>query len=385
MPAQATSTINPLHFEDLESHRFEDLVRQLAYDFKEWRKLEATGRAGSDDGFDIRGWEVWKQPEASDNDEEELPSEPFEDRLWLIQCKREKAINPKKLSNYLAEIDFSNIHGVIFAAACDFSKKAKDIFIEACRKAGVQECYLWGKAELEDLLFQPKNDHLLFAYFNISLQIRKRSLKSNLRSMLVTKRKLHRALKNGSFPYVLLRDPSDDRYPYLQENNPDDVKWRVARFDKFITFGPEFVLRRHFAYLADDGIGWDFVEDINDEELSSHQNPWAKGEKDFALRQRVYAFWDALPEHNKAWLEISGVIPYEDILEVDDLGDDWFEQPHIYVSFQHHECSPYKYRVGVVRTRHRYSPRELQINSPKENRISFFPAVFPEINLAPIE
>jgi hypothetical protein len=37
----------PLHFEDLEPHRFEDLVRRLIYDFRPWRQLEATGRSGA--------------------------------------------------------------------------------------------------------------------------------------------------------------------------------------------------------------------------------------------------------------------------------------------------------------------------------------------------
>lgn len=32
-----TRTMNPLPFQDLEPKRFEDLVRQLAYDFKPWR------------------------------------------------------------------------------------------------------------------------------------------------------------------------------------------------------------------------------------------------------------------------------------------------------------------------------------------------------------
>lgn len=56
--AQATKTMNPLHFEDLEPHRFEDLVRQLIYDFRPWRKLEPTGRTGGDEGFDVRGYEI---------------------------------------------------------------------------------------------------------------------------------------------------------------------------------------------------------------------------------------------------------------------------------------------------------------------------------------
>ena len=54
----ATHTIGPLHLEDLEPHRFEDLVRQLSHDFRPWRQLEATGRAGSDESFDVRGWEI---------------------------------------------------------------------------------------------------------------------------------------------------------------------------------------------------------------------------------------------------------------------------------------------------------------------------------------
>ena len=57
--AKTTNTLNPLHFEDLEPHRFEDLVRQLAYDFRTWRSLEATGRSGSDEGMDIRGLGSW--------------------------------------------------------------------------------------------------------------------------------------------------------------------------------------------------------------------------------------------------------------------------------------------------------------------------------------
>jgi hypothetical protein len=49
-----TKTLGPIHFEDLEPHRFEDLVRQLVYDYKDWQSIEATGRADSDDGFDVR-------------------------------------------------------------------------------------------------------------------------------------------------------------------------------------------------------------------------------------------------------------------------------------------------------------------------------------------
>jgi len=49
----ASRTLGPLHFEDLEPHRFEDLVRQLVHDMRQWQAIEATGRLGGDEGFDI--------------------------------------------------------------------------------------------------------------------------------------------------------------------------------------------------------------------------------------------------------------------------------------------------------------------------------------------
>lgn len=83
-------TIGPLHFEDL--------ARQLAYEFKPWQRLEATGRSGSDDGFDARGYEIVAkeaQPSASAEEGESIEersilNEGIDDRLWLIQCKRER-------------------------------------------------------------------------------------------------------------------------------------------------------------------------------------------------------------------------------------------------------------------------------------------------------
>jgi hypothetical protein len=42
---RTTRSYGALHFEDLDPKRFEDWVRQLAYDYRPWRNLEATGRA----------------------------------------------------------------------------------------------------------------------------------------------------------------------------------------------------------------------------------------------------------------------------------------------------------------------------------------------------
>ncbi len=54
---KVTRTYGPIHFEDLDPHRFEDLIREMIYDYKDWQSIEAMGRSGSDEGFDIRGKE----------------------------------------------------------------------------------------------------------------------------------------------------------------------------------------------------------------------------------------------------------------------------------------------------------------------------------------
>lgn len=244
-------------------------MRHLAYEFKPWRRLEATGRSGSDDGFDVRGYEIVArvvEPAASAEEgetDEDLSNlnEGINDRLWLVQCKRERAIGPKALVNYLGDTVLGpdeKLHGIVFTAACDFSKKARDDFARKCREMEIDEWHLWGKAELEDQLFRPENDHLLFAYFGISLTIRRRSQRADLRARLAMKRKAHRMLKDAHGS-LLLRSPDASAYP--NPGNLADFKrdplWMVWRYQGMSHKGLKFCVQRYFAYLADDGKSWD--------------------------------------------------------------------------------------------------------------------------------
>lgn len=128
-----TRTTNPLHFEDLEPHRFEDLIRQLASDFRSWVKLEPTGILGSDEGYDARGVDVVDG----------------EKRFWQIQSKREQSITPKKMSAYIQEMipDGATVpHGVILAAPANFSKRARDVFALETRTQGCPRILSLGKS-----------------------------------------------------------------------------------------------------------------------------------------------------------------------------------------------------------------------------------------------
>lgn len=381
--AHVTRTINPLHFEDLEPHRFEDLVRQLIYEFKPWRKLEATGRGGSDEGFDARGWEIVGDADEAERVEEQAADEQpgtATDRLWLIQCKREKTIGPTKLEEYLEEIpgdQRGRLYGVVFSAACDFSKKARDSFDEKCRSFGFTEWHLWGKAELEDMLFQPKNDHLLFAYFGFSLAIRRRSLRTELRARLAMKRKAYRILEGHAHQSVLLRDPRDKHYPYSDDVPDFEVSppWRVYVFNEFVHAGIKFNIRRVCAYIADDGKHWDAALFYNhDAMMMRNDNPWAPDQQQqMEARKAILEVWEKLPDKNKAWMDVRGIVPFEDIMDIDEHGDDWAEIPQVFAEFNG-DSGPFKYLLGGVKNVAQANEERVQIHNPQlADRVVFFP------------
>src|SRR5277367_5900831 len=176
-----TRTLGPLHFEDLDPHRFEDLVRELVYDFKDWQSIEATGRGGADDGFDIRAYERASvpdtAPEPGEPGEDDSASHPMEGNLWMFQCKREAQIGPTKVAqiiNHGVKAD-TPPYGYVLAAPANFSKRSFDVFREELRQRGVMEFYLWGRAALEDMLHWARNDRVLFTFFGVSLVTRRRS------------------------------------------------------------------------------------------------------------------------------------------------------------------------------------------------------------------
>lgn len=381
-----TRTIGPLHFEDLDPKRFEDLVRQLAYEFKPWRRLEATGRSGSDDGFDARGYEIVikeTQPSASADEgeafeEQSALSEGIDDRLWLIQCKRERAIGPKALLKYLDDTVLGTdekLHGLVFTAACDFSKKARDVFAQKCRDMDLDEWHLWGKAELEDRLFRPENDHLLFAYFGVSLTIRRRSQRAELRTRLVMKKKASRILKEHSHTSLLLRSPDASDYPCMGDlaDFRKSPLWMVCPYRDMAHDGLKFCVQRYFAYLSDDGKSWDAAMAVNDARSGRHEDPWLGSDQHDENRQAIFEFWNKIPEANRAWFEVSGVVPFEDILDIDDLGDEYVQAPHVYAPFASGKRGPFKRFIAEVKSIGRWDQHSYYPSQIKDGRIAYFP------------
>lgn len=335
---KVTRTYGPIHFEDLDPHRFEDLVRELIYDYKDWLTIEATGRSGNDSGFDIRAYEKSYESSstAGDNDKGQEEIHPIQGNLWMIQGKREKAIGPKRVKEILSDIDSKNPpYGYILAASANFSKDSYDIFRDELRKKGVMEFYLWGKAELEDMLHLPKNDRILFTFFGISLVSKRRSRATEIRQVVVNKNKLYRIFGDRSDFYqsVLLRDSKDLKYPYRGEYKDfeERPRWREYRAVDYHPSGLIVSLHKHFAYIDTEKKEYDYTDAVN--LIFQESDSQEDRKKQQANRDKVENYWEHLPHRNQATFIRNGLVRYDEMLVIDDKGDSWHNFPHIFVDF----------------------------------------------------
>lgn len=383
--ALPSKTINPLHFEDLEPHRFEDLVRQLIYDFKDWQSIEATGRAGSDEGFDIRAWEKVSQV-ANKDDEEDAEDNGvgihlMEGNLWMVQCKREQALGPTKVVKIIEDgIKEEVPYGYVLVASANFSKKSYDAFRDALREKGVKEFYLWRKAELEDLLYQPKNDRILFTFFGFSLVTKRRTKSVERKFAINNKNKLARVLNNGIqtqnfYGSVLIRDINDGKYPYEDkcENFDLNPKWEEEVVFQFDPRGLAMHLHKYYAYLDEKKKEFDFTDTIDlifkPKEL---QRSTEAGDRE--KQNKVLDFWHHLHKNMQVFHAVDGLLLFEDILVIDEKGDAYYDIPHIFVDPRPDIKSLFRLGNGLV------VDDELSYFHKNEyKRVTIFPTVFPDI------
>lgn len=382
--AKVTKTIGPLHFEDLEPHRFEDLVRQLAYGFRRWRLLEATGRLGQDDGMDIRGVELVGPPEVeaeapgSEEGDEDDKQQLREERLWIFQCKRAQEIEPKDAEKIVVEAVPDPAvapYGLVVAVACDLSKKTLGVLRAHSIDRKVQELHVWSRAHLEDLLFRPENDHLLFAYFGISLRLRRQNRLREVREAIATRRKVLRALglesfEQSGFATVIVRDWQDSTYPDVSSahdelNPPAQLPWEVASFEGFYRDGLLVTRFRAEGRVKADRT-WDFYRpSLRREEPTgaAHFDHWSdeakeKRERRAQAHEKETAAFADVPQPERQHIRFLHFLPFSAIVEVDPVGDPLHECPHFYCRYDDVKGGPYTGGALVQAPDHELKPED---------------------------
>ncbi len=378
-----TRTLGPIHFEDLDPKRFEDLIRELIYDYKDWQSIEATGRGGSDEGFDIRAYEKISgyydigSTSEEDSNEEIVTLHPMDGNLWMIQCKREIEIGPQRVSEIIKENikPKSPPYGYILVASANFSKKSYDIFREELKQLGVMEFYLWGKAELEDMLHMPKYDRILFTFFGLSLVSKRRSRTTEIRSIITIKNKLYKLLGDPEIHHnvpILIRDINDTKYPYKEEY-PDfgtKPRWGVYTFAENHVRGILIEIKKHYGYWDLRKNEWDMDESLDQNKLYEEGETNEEAQRKMRDNLLVRQFWTRLPKSKQVEISTWGILQYEDISLIDDKGDPVNKMVHIY--------SDFKYEFGPFSQIIHLTGNQVLIENDKNKRISVFPKTYSE-------
>ncbi|MEJ2901626.1 hypothetical protein WAE58_04295 [Pedobacter panaciterrae] len=332
-----TRTLGQIHFEDLEPHRFEDLVRQLIYDYKDWQSIEATGRGGADDGYDIRAYEKNSVLQQETDEDTAEPIPPMEGRRWMIQCKREQEIASAKVKKIISDgvNPADPPYGYILAASANISKKTYDTFRDELRGAGVMEFYLWGKAELEDQLLLPKNDRILFTFFGISLFNKRQKKTTEIRSIITVKNKLVGLLGNVNSisGEILVRDVNDEFYPNYDQIPDFDLRpsWERIRVDEAHPKGIVCDIHEYFAYIDKGKKEYDFT--VSHDFLTNKVLDHIQENERHRQQMRIRNHWELLARHHQGYVKIKGLLRFRDILLVDPKGDKYNEMPHVFIDY----------------------------------------------------
>jgi hypothetical protein len=144
--------------------------------------------------------------------------------------------------------------------------------------------------------------------------------------------------------------------------------------------GLKFCVKRFFAYLADDGKSWDAAMALNEAKSSRFDDPWLGRDRNNEKRRALHDLWSNIPETNKAWLEVIGIVPFEEILDIDDLGDEYMQAPHIYVPFGSGERGPFSGFIAKVEPVGRCTQGTYYPETNTDHRIEYFPREFRQEN-----
>lgn len=341
---QPTRTFNRIRLTDLEDKRFEDFCLSLVFPISNWTSLNHIGRTGSDGGVDIRAVEALDGGIT---------------RTWVIQCKRvEKAssvVAKKAVDEAMAGINSVDVLLLVFA--CDLSAKARDDYHLYAVSKGVKNPLVWTLSEIEARLFNERKD-LLFAYFGISLTTEVRKAETAIRKNISMKQRMRRAFRNKtpdleksrreprhqfSCSNFIIRSIDDSAYPEVDEaRNGTISSWfRVETWDYYWN-GIEVCLGCETAIVDENG-------------------QWAIVRSDDDFDETQYAEIHVIR---------IGRIPFRNIIDFDEDGDEYYGCPHIYCVFADGGM-PYESMVFEVRDQpfQRLDPtKEFKFVGKKSNR-----------------
>jgi hypothetical protein len=306
---KVTKTLGQLHFSDLSYERFEDLCLAMVYRLNRWMDIDHFGRKGKERGVDIHAIEEMENGKKL---------------IWHVQCKRYNKIAKPHLKEIIDKIVTQNEtkpNVLLLIVACDISRNNIEYFKRYAISKGIEKPLIWTAAIIETKLYAEYHD-LLFMYFDITLAAEKREKIASIRRNIKIKQKMRKEFivnrispeESIRYPWkrfisseVIIHSIYDVSYPNHNDDEVGISPWLKLEIQDFYFNGIEVLLGIK-EIIIDDQNNWDVLE-YND----------SFDEKRF-LKQKVYYI---------------GRIPFENIIEYDLYGDEYYSQPHIYCDYRY--------------------------------------------------
>lgn len=301
-----TKTIGQLHFEDLDPIRFEELILSIVYRMRRWEKLDHFGKKGSDDGIDIRAVELLENGKRD---------------TYHIQCKRYSKLTATQIRGIIKNYTDKNKDipdFYILAMACPLTKKQIEIFEKCCTENGFKSYTVWTGSVIEAMLYGSYQD-LLFAYFGINMIEKKNQTAGSIRRNIALKKRM----RSDFIQYPVMKTSADHmkvaREPWTKFKYSEVIIRSI--YDKAY---PE-----DNTLLNNDGTGYYKAEvyDFYHNGLLARAFPY---DQDIIVKVEDY---NGNVREKKVRVETLGCIPFENIIEYDFDGDEYYPFSHVFCDF----------------------------------------------------
>lgn len=304
-----TRTINQLHFEDLDPIRFEELILSMVYRMRRWDKLDHFGKKGSDDGIDIRAVE---QLENGKNN------------TYYFQCKRYQKISnsiiKKIVDDFLVKNEFVP-HFYVLVISCAITKKQIEYFERYCEEKGFNAVMVWSNSIIEAKLYSEYHD-LLFAYFGINLTGERKNLVQSIRRNVALKQRMKRDLlkEAGCHDTKEVREILNN--PWLKFKHSNVLIRSI--YDNAYPDNNTLLNKDYTGYFRAE------VYNFYHNGLMVRAHPYGKTVKYKCVEEDSDKY-----EIIEIDIEVIGCIPFENIIDYDMDGDEYYRYPHLYCDFIH--------------------------------------------------
>lgn len=307
-----TRTFARLHFEDLDPMRFEDLCLSIIYRMRRWEKIEHFGRMGKDYGIDILGIELLENGRRN---------------TWHFQCKRYNKLSKTQVGKIVKDYcDRNNSRPDYYfiLAGCDVSKGVMDYFKLEAKKYGFNVVDIWTASVIEAKLYAEYQD-LLFAFFGVNLSEERNKRIGSIRRNIALKKRMHK-----DFYKPMTSNSHEEHMSRLEE------PWRCFVHSEVLVRSIYDKVYPENGLLDGDKRGYFKAEVFN-----WYHNGLMVRAYPYVVNARVKYFKDS-PDESEALddyeiveerLEVIGCIPFENIIEYDMNGDEYYNYPHLFCDF----------------------------------------------------